>query len=287
MFKFFSTFVFATLIASAAPFLFHVQVSGHGKPMILIPGLSSSGEVWNSTVDRFAKDYECHVLTLAGFAGQPAQANFSLAGVESDVSAYIAANKLGRPVVVGHSLGGFIALSLAAHHPDQVSALIIVDSLPAMGAAGNPTATSKDLADIANKMKAGMSAITNDERLKTSRSYVESMVTAPADLDRIDNWSKASDWPTVVTALSEMMGTDLRHEVKKISAPTIVLGTWVAFAQYGGEPAVKKTFDTQFAELNGVKIVLAPKARHFIMYDDPQWMFAQMDDFLTVRQAAR
>ena len=58
------------------------------------------------------------------------------------------------------------------------------------------------------------------------------------------------------------------------------MGTWVAYAQYGGESAVKQTFDTQYAELSGVKIVLAPKARHFIMYDDPQWMFAQMDAFL-------
>ena len=196
MFKFFSAFVFVTLIASAAPSLFHVQVSGHGKLMILIPGLSSSGGVWNCTVDRYAKDYECHVLTLAGFAGQPAQANFSLAAVESDLSAYISDNKLNRPV-----------------------------------------ATSKDMVEIATKMKAGMSAITNEERLKTSRSYVESLVTAPADLDRIDNWSKASDWSTVVTALSEMMDTDLRPEVKKITTPSIVLGTWVAFAQYGRDPA--------------------------------------------------
>ena len=50
---------------------FRVKVTGHGKPMILIPGLSSSGEVWDTTVARYKDRFECHVLTLAGFAGVP------------------------------------------------------------------------------------------------------------------------------------------------------------------------------------------------------------------------
>ena len=49
---------------------FHVEVVGHVPPMILIPGLASGGEVWQGTVDHFKDRYTCHVLTLAGFAGQ-------------------------------------------------------------------------------------------------------------------------------------------------------------------------------------------------------------------------
>ena len=216
MFKFFaSLFVLGFSAAAAAPTLFQVQVSGHGAPMVLIPGLASSGDVWQSTVERYSKNYECHVLTLAGFAGVPPAANFSLPAVESELSAYITAKGLQHPVIVGHSLGGFLALSLAAHHPDLTGALIIVDSLPAMGAAGNPSATSADLAAMAGKMKAGMLAESDADRLKSNRGYVTTMVTAPADVDRVAAWSKDSDWHTEVNAMAEMMETDLRHELKR------------------------------------------------------------------------
>src|SRR6185436_5898899 len=54
-----------------APVSFRVQVIGHGRPMILIPGLSSSGDTWKTTVARYQDRFSCHVLTLAGFAGVP------------------------------------------------------------------------------------------------------------------------------------------------------------------------------------------------------------------------
>src|SRR5271165_2213258 len=55
-----------------SPAAFSVKVTGAGRPMILIPGLSCGGDVWDGTVAHFKDRYECHVLTLAGFAGQPA-----------------------------------------------------------------------------------------------------------------------------------------------------------------------------------------------------------------------
>ena len=58
-----------TGLAAQQPF--QVKVSGHGQPMILIPGLSSSGETWDTTVDHYKDRFECHVLTVAGFAGVP------------------------------------------------------------------------------------------------------------------------------------------------------------------------------------------------------------------------
>src|SRR5678816_2523854 len=57
--------------ASMTPTSFKVQVVGQGRPMILIPGLMSSGDTWKSTVARYQDRFRCHVLTLAGFAGVP------------------------------------------------------------------------------------------------------------------------------------------------------------------------------------------------------------------------
>src|SRR5947199_9790656 len=94
---------------------FAVKVTGKGKPILFIPGLACSGSVWDSAVDHYKDHYECHVLTLAGFAGQPALKDKSayLDTVRKGIITYIKEKKLDKPVIVGHSLGGYLVFALA------------------------------------------------------------------------------------------------------------------------------------------------------------------------------
>src|SRR5262245_37138744 len=55
-----------TTIRYETPVL-RVEVTGKGRPMVLIPGLTCSGDVWRETVAHFADHYQCHVVTLGGF----------------------------------------------------------------------------------------------------------------------------------------------------------------------------------------------------------------------------
>src|SRR5581483_390146 len=187
---------------------------------------------------------------------------------------------LEHAVVVGHSLGGWLALSLAAHHPELVGKLIIVDSLPAMGAIMNPDISAADLASNAKQMRDVMLKQDEATRAKYARASVESMVTAPADLDRILAWGKTSDYNTTAEAMYELFASDLRGDLAKIASPTLVMGSWIAYEKYATEEQVTQTYVSQFRNLKGVDFEMAPKARHFIMYDDPAWMFTQMDRFL-------
>src|SRR5580765_3742730 len=113
------TLVFTALLSSfawseeRAPHSFQVEVSGHGRPMILIPGLSSSGDTWKTTVARYRDRYECHVLTLAGFAGVPPIDEPVMTAVRAELATYIRERRLDHPIIVGHSLGGSLAMALA------------------------------------------------------------------------------------------------------------------------------------------------------------------------------
>ena len=93
--------------AAETPKSFDVKVTGKGQPMILIPGLASSGDVWNSTVERFRDRYECHVVNLAGFAGLPPVSAPSLEIVRNEIAQYIQDKKLVRPIMVGTALEDF------------------------------------------------------------------------------------------------------------------------------------------------------------------------------------
>ena len=76
--------------------------------MILIPGLESSGAVWHGAVSHYCGRYRMYARTLAGFAGEPPVPGLQLRDVRDGIIRLIRENKLERPVVVGHILGGFL-----------------------------------------------------------------------------------------------------------------------------------------------------------------------------------
>jgi len=291
------SFVLATLalvlpvvLSADAPHAFRVEVTGSGRPMILIPGLASSGPgTWATTVARYQSRYRCHVLTLAGFAGVTPITEPMLAGARTEIASYIRDQHLDHPVIVGHSLGGTLALAIAADHPDLVGPIVVVDSLPFLAGAQFQAKTLEDARPGIAAMRTYMTSQSRDQ----FNAYVKSgastkfMATSQTDLDRITQWSLDTDQLTMADAMADLMSLDLREDVARITSPTLVLGTWAGLHEqlkgYGMDlprEAFAQTFEQQFAKLSRLHFAMAERARHFIMFDDPEWFFAQVDAFL-------
>ena len=83
-----------------------------------------------------------------------------------------------------------------------------------------------------------------------------------------------------MNAMHELMATDLRADLDRVKSPTLVLGSWIAYRQYAPRSAIEATYASQYRKLSGVKIEISDSGRHFLMYDDPQWMYQRMDAFL-------
>src|SRR5688572_22962905 len=84
-----------------------VTVTGSGADVVLIPGLSSSPEVWTGTIAA-VPGYRYHLVKVAGFDGAPAGANASgpvLIPVADEIARYIKEAGLKSPALVGHSMG--------------------------------------------------------------------------------------------------------------------------------------------------------------------------------------
>ena len=260
---------------------FQVKVTGHGRPLILIPGLSSSGETWDTTVARYKDRFECHVLTLAGFAGVPRIPAPVLATVRDEIAAYIRKNKLDHPVIIGHSLGGTMALDLAARYPDLPGRIVIVDSYPFLMGVVDPKATLESARNMAGQMRGYMSAQTQDmyEGYVKSGMSTRTMVEKDSDFQRIVAWGLKSDRTAVTDAMVELFTTDLRDDVAKIKVPALVMGSWIGY-QGATHEGVEANLKLQYAKLKGVEIQVTDKAHHFIMWDDPEWMFGHLDRFL-------
>jgi N-formylmaleamate deformylase len=259
---------------------FSVTVSGRGPAIVLIPGLLSSGEVWKSTVDKYQERYTLHTVTLAGFGGPAPIGSPFLSRVRDELIAYMRSQKMAKPIVIGHSLGGFMAFWIAATAPDLVGGVIAVDGVPFLPALGNPSATADSAAAQAKQIASIYASLTPAQLIAQSRMSMTMMITAPADVETAMAWVAKSDAATAGIAVAELSTTDLRQVIAKITAPVLLIGA-LGSAPEPMRETFEKAYHAQVARLPGARVKMAPKARHFIMFDDPAFLFAAVDEFLS------
>ncbi len=280
-------FILCCLFVSAPLFAddydFAVKVHGDGQPMLLIPGLGNSGAVWDETVAHYKDDYKMHVFTLPGFAGQPQMDKASpyLTQVRDQLLTYIQAEKLNNPVIVGHSLGGFTALLMAVENPDLFKKIVIVDAVPFMPALTMPGATEETSKGMAAAVKSQMEGQSEELRSASLDQILATMITDPERIKLAKKWGMDSDPASVNQAMYEMMTTDLRQEIATVKTPTLVMGSWIAYKDYGmSHERLKASYGGQYKNMENHQLVITDEGKHFIMWDDPDFYFAKMDAFL-------
>jgi pimeloyl-ACP methyl ester carboxylesterase len=260
----------------------HVEVTGKGRPMLFLPGLASPGEAYADAVARYAPRHECHVVTLGGFAGQPRFEGPFLATARDSLISYLRRRALDRPLVVGHSLGGVLAMQLALAAPDRVGPLVILDALPFLGGAGSATATEETVRQSFEPMRRMIREQTQESYAAFQRAspFLAMMATRPEDVTRIREWAAASNPATVADAMSDANATDLRARMPEIRSPMLVLGTWHGMKAFTTRARVDSVFRAQFRGAPDASIAIADSAHHFLMLDDPEWTWGQVDAFL-------
>jgi len=272
--------------SQAAPVEFRdlrVEVVGQGRPVVMIPGLNSAASVWTETCAALQPGVQCHIVQLPGFAGAPAVAtdNFQT-GMRDRLLAYLDDRKLDKPVVMGHSLGGVLALQMAAEKPVRIERLVIVDSLPFL--AGLRGMTPEAARGMAAGMRQQMLGATKEQWEAGTRQGACGMSRNPANTERVVAWGLASDRATTAQAMSELWGDDLRPLLPKITAPTLVLGAWAAYEPMGSTLAsTQAIFEAQYAGLKGAKVAMSQRGYHFLMWDDADWLVGEVKGFLAAK----
>ncbi|RQO54320.1 alpha/beta hydrolase [Paucibacter sp. KBW04] len=269
--------------AAAEPGQIGLSVRGSGMPVLMIPGLSSSAQVWDETCAALQPQVQCLIAQLPGFAGAPAgqqqQAQF-LEAMRDQLQALIKAQAPKRVTVMGHSLGGALALMLAAQaDAAQIERLIIVDSLPFLPAIQNPNATVESVRPQMAAMRDAMSK--GKPQAAQLKPMMASMSKSPARVEQLVQWGLDSDPATVAQAMYELWTTDLRPLLPKIKVPTLVFGAWAAYAPMGSsQEIVTRLYQGQYAALEGVQIKVSQAGYHFLMWDDPALVQQSTREFM-------
>ncbi len=110
----------------------YAEVRGAGPPVVLIHGLGGSQRWWSRNIAALARNHELHMVDLAGCGRSSGR--FVLARAAERLAAWMRCCGLARASLIGHSMGGYVAASLAAHHSGLVDRLVLVDAaLPVAG----------------------------------------------------------------------------------------------------------------------------------------------------------
>jgi pimeloyl-ACP methyl ester carboxylesterase len=215
------------------------QVLGEGDAVVLVHGLSGSMRWWSRNVRALAQRYQVYVIDLPGFGTMRCvHERFQLVGLADWLLRWMDAVGIKRAHLVGHSMGGYICVLLAAHHPEAVRRLVLVSP-----------AVLSSIYSVWGYVRPVL----------TSARYVARgfLPVLAYDAARMGPW-------TLLRTVRDLNRADARNDIAKIQAPTLLV--W-------GEndmlvlPALGERMHTMIA---GSRLVILKRAGHVSMFDQPQ-----------------
>ncbi|MES2130586.1 MAG: alpha/beta hydrolase [Pseudomonadota bacterium] len=275
-------------LALAAPFAserISVQTVGSGSDVVLVPGLNSSPRVWAELL-KAVPGHRYHLVHVNGFAGRPAGANAEglvSAPVAEEVARYIGVAGLDKPAIIGHSMGGSIALMVAARHPQAVSKLMVVDMLPFLGQLfGKPGTTAESIKPTADAIVARMRTEDPVARRANAENTLKGMINTESMRAGAVEDSNTSVQDVSARAYHELIVTDLTPELHNIVVPASVLYVIPKGLPFN-EAQFAAFYKSAYAQLGGVKLSYIPDAAHFLMWDQPARFQAEVAAFLDAK----
>jgi len=240
-----------------------VEVSGEGIPVLFLPGFTNPGSIWEDTVANLDGDFQNYLVSYAGFNGNTPIKMPWYDTIKKELILYIKKNKLTDIIIIGHSMGGNLAIDIAAILPDTVEKLIIVDSIPCMRELMMPGVPVK------------MLAMDETQFRKTAMMMAENMTNKKDKVAILLHWILKADRETYVYGYTDLLKLDLRKVLDKITAKTLILG-----ATFPSSEIAKANYEKQYATLSHKTIEMIPDSKHFIMFDQSQLFYQKVNAFL-------
>lgn len=108
----------------------HYHSSGQGRPLVILHGLFGTLENWGSQVKTLSVHYQVIAVDLRNHGRSPHTATISYPEMAQDIIDLLDQLGLQQVDLLGHSMGGKVAMQLALNHPQRVNRLIVVDIAP-------------------------------------------------------------------------------------------------------------------------------------------------------------
>jgi pimeloyl-ACP methyl ester carboxylesterase len=267
-------FVAIVAAVSAQNNAIRVSKSGNGTPILFLPGFTTPGSVWKETVSSLKGNYQSHLISYAGFNGIAPIKMPWYETIKKETIDYIKKENLRDVVIIGHSMGGTLAVDIAAEIPSQVNKLILVDALPCMRDLMMPNVPASQIT-YESPYNQQMLKQSEEAFAKNANMMAQFMTMKKEKIDTLVKWSIAADRETFVYGYTDLLKIDLRDALENVTAKTLIVG-----ASFPDKTQVTATFEKQYSKLENRSLAIAPESKHFVMFDQPAWFYEQVNSFL-------
>jgi pimeloyl-ACP methyl ester carboxylesterase len=254
------------------PVALHCDDVGSGLPVLLLHAFPLSSAMWSAQRDALAAGYRVLTPDQRGFGNSPlGSAEPSLAVAADDVAALLDARGIDRAVVVGLSMGGYVAMALVRDHPRLVRALVLADT---KASADSGAARDKRERIAQGVLDAGSSAVLLDEVLPTLLGDTSER-ERPAVVERVRRMVTEAPPAAVAWAQRAMAARpDSFAALGAAGVPTLVL--------VGEEDRLSPPEEAQqiVDAVPGAELVVLPAAGHLSAVEIPAEFTAAVQGFL-------
>jgi 3-oxoadipate enol-lactonase len=241
-----------------------------GAPLLFLHGISGNAENFRPLVTAFGTGRRTLAWDMPGYGNSPPCLELSFDGLAGALLRLLDEARIERVHLVGHSLGGFIALELAARHPDRLASLVLYSTTAAFGRPDGewqkefvatrlaPLEAGRSMAEIATALVDG---------LVSPRATPEARDVAIASLSRVPPASYRA-------ALYLVMGFDRRDALRSIAVPTLL----IAGAEDRTAPAA--VMARMAEKIPGAELVVLDGVGHLAHLERPDAFNAALAGFL-------
>jgi len=274
----------------------HVETLGKGPVhLVLVPGLACDWTVWKGFMERNADRYTMHAVTLPGFAGSeppalppdtaPAQPVW-LDNATKAIGLAIDELHAGAPVLVmGHSMGGFLAMRSALAFPEKVAAAVSVDGFAAVPIAGPATIPVESRQGIVNTQMGTWfeTQLAADDKAGLRRMF-KSAVSDAKRGEELAAYAASQPAETVKRYFYEYLGSDITTDLISVKVPVLILAAQTKVDPEHPEVTPVPSRDTWTNQLvnatSKITLKFIEDSHHFIQEDQPKELDEKVAEFV-------
>ena len=258
--------------------LAHVETVGTGPAqLILIPGWMCDWTVWGEFMQRNTDRYTMRAVTLPGFAGaeppsaaddeQPRAETPWLNNAVAAVAELIETESIKNPIIIGHSLGGQIAMRLAIERPELVGKVVTVDGMPAVPLkyeTGIKEGTDRTEL-VENAYEPWLRAMSAEDWTNKFDQAVDNLVDTTMHRAQLHRMFALTQREPSVRYLVEALKTDITPEVAQIKSPLLAIAAIedCPEAPVEFDESICAVWHEQLKQAPDAQIVFFEHARHF------------------------
>ncbi|MBA4205887.1 MAG: alpha/beta hydrolase [Polymorphum sp.] len=242
-----------------------VHHAGNGPSLLLIPGITSPAVTWGFVAERLTEAFDVHVLDVRGRGLSEAGAlDYSLDAMAEDAIAVTEAAGLGKPVVLGHSMGARTAIRAARKAPEAFSGLVLVDPpVSGPGRRAYPSAWNwyEDSILMAQKGCSG------EDMRRFCPTWTDEQNALRAE------WLHTCQLDAIRTAYDGFHTDDIHADLPHLRLP-------MRLVVAGGAAVIGKEDIAEICQLSpGIEVMIVEKAGHMIPWDDLEGFLSAVVDF--------